>query len=145
MWLVNNVIYNTVTIVSCGFFPTQRGTEQQQIWIIWIEGCSFSHFNISEFVIVLARWKAVQTAIVHAYTNLVIVAYIVTHAMNCALLVLHAKLYNWRQNKGQNSSKSIKDISKQQGASMTDISINHVILSLREKTLVCQKLDTDIE
>lgn len=98
-----------------------------------------------EFVIVLARWKALQTAIVHAYTNSVIVAYIVMHAMNYVLLVLHAKLYNWRQNKGQNSSKSIKDISKQQGASMTDISINHVILSLTEKTLVCQKLDTDIE
>lgn len=39
----------------------------------------------------------------------------------------------------------MKDIYKQQGASMTDISINHVILSLREKILVCQKLDIDIE
>lgn len=39
----------------------------------------------------------------------------------------------------------MKDISKQQGTSMTDISINHVMLSLREKTLVCQKLDTDVE
>lgn len=36
-----------------------------------------------EFVIVLAMWKGLQTAIVHAYPNLVIVAYIVMHAMNC--------------------------------------------------------------
>lgn len=63
-----------------------------------------------KFVIVLARWKALQTAIVQPYTNLVIVAYIVMDAMNCVLLVLHAKLYNWRQHKGQNSSKSMKDI-----------------------------------
>lgn len=47
-----------------------------------------------EFVIVFTRWKELQTAIVHAYTNLVIVAYIVMYAMNCVLLVLHAKLYN---------------------------------------------------
>lgn len=39
----------------------------------------------------------------------------------------------------------MKDVSKQQGASMTDISINHVKLSLRQKTLACQKLTADIE
>lgn len=33
--------------------------------------------------------------------------------------------------KVQNSSKSMKDISKQAGAGMIDISINHVKLSLR--------------
>lgn len=63
-----------------------------------------------EFVIVLARWKALQTAIVYAYPNLDMVAYIIMHAMKCVLLVLHAKLYNWREYKGQNSSKSMKDI-----------------------------------
>lgn len=79
-----------------------------------------------ESVIVLARWKALQTATVHAYTNLARAASIVMRSMNCVMLVLHAKKYNWRQDRVQNSSKPMQDISKQQGASMTDIPINHI-------------------
>lgn len=39
----------------------------------------------------------------------------------------------------------MKDISEQQGAGMTDTPINHILLSLRQKTLVCQKLRPDIQ
>lgn len=39
----------------------------------------------------------------------------------------------------------MKDVSKQPGAGMTDISINHVKLSLRQKTSVCLEFNAGFE